>query len=335
MIRVGLAGFGLAGSVFHAPLIRATEGMELRGIHTSRDVPLRVDGLDDLLERSDLVVVATPNATHFDIAQAALNAGKHVIVDKPFTVTLSEADELITRAREVRRTLTVFQNRRWDSDFMTARKVLPSLGEVTLFEAHWDRFRPTIKTGWRENPQPGGGLFNDLGPHLIDQALALYGLPEAVSGDVQRQRRDALADDYFDVTLFYGTKRVCLRSSSLITEPRPRFAIYGMSGSFLRYGLDPQEGQLKAGTDPRSKEFGIDQQDGLLALADGKREWVKSERGNYLAFYEGVADAILKGQQVPVDPRDARAGLMIIDLARRSAELGQRLPVPVANLTVG
>lgn len=333
MIRVGLVGFGLAGSVFHAPLIGACERMELSGILTSRDVPARVDRIEELLDCSELVVIATPNSTHFDIAAAALDAGKHVIVDKPFTVTLPEADELIAKVRDSGQILTVFHNRRWDSDFMTARKILPSLGEIHLFEAHWDRFRPAIKKGWREIPQPGGGLFNDLGPHMIDQALTLFGLPDAVCGDVQRQRPAALADDYFDVTLLYGARRVTLRSSSLITAPRPRFALYGMSGSFLRYGLDPQEGQLKAGIDPRSQSFGVDKHDGLITLVDGTARSVRSERGNYLAFYEGVADAILNGAKVPVAPLDARTGLMLIDLARRSAELGQRLPVPDANLT--
>ena len=181
MIRVGLAGYGLAGAKFHAPLIRACERMELSAVLTSRDVPECVDSLDELLGRSDLVVVATPNTTHFEIASAALNAGKHVVVDKPFTVTLDEADSLIALARERGRMLTVFHNRRWDSDFLTVRKVLPRLGEVMLFEAHWDRFRPEIKAGWREVPQPGGGVLSDLGPHMIDQALLLFGMPQEIS----------------------------------------------------------------------------------------------------------------------------------------------------------
>src|SRR5439155_24829896 len=182
---------GLAGSVFHAPLIRACERMELAAVLTSRDVPERVGTLDELLERSDLVVVATPNTTHFEIAAAALKAGKHVVVDKPFAVTVEEADELIALAKPRERVLTVFHNRRWDSDFLTVRKVLPQLGEVMLFEAHWDRFRPEIKPGWREVPQPGGGMLSDLGPHMIDQALMLFGMPDAVTADVLAQRQGA------------------------------------------------------------------------------------------------------------------------------------------------
>ncbi|HZC38293.1 MAG TPA: Gfo/Idh/MocA family oxidoreductase, partial [Sphingomicrobium sp.] len=203
MIRVGLAGYGLAGSAFHAPLIRACERMQLAAVLTSRDVPERVGTLDDLLERCDLVVVATPNSAHFEIAAAALNAGKHVVVDKPFTVTLDEADELIALANACDRVLTVFHNRRWDSDFLTVRTLLSGtvpreegqsladVGEVMLFEAHWDRFRPEIKQGWREVPQPGGGVLSDLGPHMIDQALVLFGMPEAISADILAQREGA------------------------------------------------------------------------------------------------------------------------------------------------
>jgi predicted dehydrogenase len=333
VIRVGLVGYGLAGSAFHAPLIRACERMQLAAVLTSREVPERVGTLDEMLERCDLVVVATPNTTHFEIATAALNAGKHVVVDKPFTITMHEADDLIALATQQERVLTVFHNRRWDSDFLTVRKVLPSLSEVMLFEAHWDRLRPEIKQGWREVPQPGGGVLSDLGPHMIDQALVLFGMPDAVSADLLAQRDGAQVDDYFDLTLHYGERRVCLRCSTLIAEPRPRFAVHGTGGSFVKYGLDPQEAQLKAGMDARAGELGTGGSDGILTRPDGTQQTVPTERGDYPAFYEAVADAILDGAPVPVDPTDARAGLMLIDLARRAAALGQRLPVPAANST--
>jgi scyllo-inositol 2-dehydrogenase (NADP+) len=331
VIRVGLAGYGLAGASFHAPLIGACDRMELSAILTSREAPHRVDSFEELLERSDLVVIATPNTTHFELATAALHAGKHVVIDKPFTVTVPEADELIALAAERRRVLTVFHNRRWDSDFLTVRKTLPQLGDITLFEANWDRFRPQIKEGWREVPQPGGGVLSDLGPHMIDQALLLFGMPEAVSADVLTQRSQAKVDDYFDLTLHYGERRVCLRSSTLVAEPRPRFAIYGTGGSFVKYGLDPQERQLKSGMEPLAAEFGTGTPNGLLTGLEGFREEVPSERGNYRAFYEAVADCILGGAPVPVDPADARAGLVVIDLARRASELGQRLPLPASS----
>jgi scyllo-inositol 2-dehydrogenase (NADP+) len=333
VIRVGLAGYGLAGSVFHAPLIRACERMELSAVLTSRDVHGRVGTLEELLERSDLVVVATPNTTHCDLAAAALKAGKHVVVDKPFTVSVDEAEELIALADERQRVLTVFHNRRWDSDFLTVRKLFPELGEVKLFEAHWDRFRPAIKQGWREEPEPGSGLLSDLGPHLIDQALMLFGMPDAIGADICAQRGGAKVDDYFDLTLHYGARRACLKSSSLTAVPRPRFALYGTAGSFVKYGLDPQEAQLKAGIDPRNDAYALDSNDGTLTFGDGRTGKVPSERGDYLAFYESVADAILDGAPPPVAPQDARDGLLLIDLARRAAAQGQTLPVPAASST--
>src|SRR5437868_5310474 len=307
--------------------------MQLSAVQTSRDVPERVGTLDELLERSDLVVVATPNTMHFEMAAAALKAGKHVVVDKPVTVTLDEADDLIALANERERVLTVFHNRRWDSDFLTVRKLLPQLGEVMLFEAHWDRFRPEIKRGWREEPQPGGGVLSDLGPHMIDQALVLFGMPDAVSADVLAQRDGAEVDDYFDLTLHYGERRLCLRCSTLVAQPRPRFELHGTAGSFVKYGLDPQEAQLKAGMNPGDAGFAVDANDGTLTFGDRRQVEVPSERGNYLAFYEAVADAILDGARAPVDPADARAGLVLIDLARRAAAEGRRLSVPAASST--
>lgn len=335
MIRVGLTGYGLAGSVFHAPLIRACRRTELSAVLTARDAPARVATFDALLERSDLVVIATPNRTHADLAAAALHAGKHVVIDKPFAVTVAEADGLIGLARQDRRLLTVFQNRRWDSDFLTVRKVLPKLGEIMLLEAHWDRFRPGIKPGWRETPQPGGGVLNDLGPHMIDQALQLFGLPDAISADVLAQRAEAQVDDYFDLTLHYGERRVCLRSSTLVARPRPRFAVHGTGGSYVKFGLDPQEAQLKSGMNPCARKFGVDEGDGTLTLAGGSTGTVPTERGDYRSFYETVADAVLDGAPAPVDPASARDGLMLIALARRASALGRRLPVTAASSPEG
>jgi scyllo-inositol 2-dehydrogenase (NADP+) len=229
--------------------------------------------------------------------------------------------------------LTVFHNRRWDSDFLTVRKLFPELGEVKLFEAHWDRFRPAIKQGWREEPEPGSGLLSDLGPHLIDQALMLFGMPDSIGADICAQRGQAKVDDYFDLTLHYGARRVCLKSSSLIAAPRPRFALYGTAGSFVKYGLDPQEAQLKAGIDPKADGFALDESDGTLTFGDGRTAKVPTERGDYLAFYEAVADAILNGAPPPVAPQDARDGLLLIDLARRAAAQGRTLPVPAASST--
>ena len=333
MIRVGLIGYGLAGAVFHEPLIRACDRLKLSAVLTSRDHPLRVGSFDDLQDRSDLVVVASPNDSHFSLARAAIEAGKHVVVDKPLTVTVEEADALIVLAREADLTLTVFHNRRWAADFLTVRKILPRLGEPFLVEAHWDRFRPEVRERWREQPGPGAGLLADLGPHMIDEALQLFGMPDAVAADIFAQRPGASVDDYFDLTFHYGDRRVCLRASSLVSAPRPRFAVHGTGGSFVKHGLDPQEAQLQAGMDPRDARFGVEERSGTLTLPDGTVEQVPSERGCYLHFYEAVAASVLDGAPVPVDPRDARDGLLLIDLARRAAALGQRLPVPAASST--
>lgn len=325
MIRVGLAGYGLAGATFHAPLIRACERMELSAVLTSRDAPGAVRTFDELLERSDLVVVATPNATHFDIARAALHAGKHVVIDKPFTVTVAEADELIALAHDEDRKLTVFHNRRWDADFLTVRAVLPRVGEIQLFEAHWDRFRLAIREGWKEAPHEGTGLLADLGSHLIDQALTLFGAPEAVQADIAIQRPAARVDDYFAVTLHYGSMRAVLSASTLTAEPRPRFALHGTGGSFVKSGLDPQEQQLKEGVDPASSAFGVDPVDGLLTLPDGSQQSIAARRGSYGTFYEQLADALLGNSEVPVEPLSARDVMHIIELARKSAREGRRI----------
>ena len=332
-IRVGLVGYGLGGAVFHAPLIRACKRMELTAVQTSREIPNGVQTLDALLDESDLVVIASPNTTHFPIAKAALEAGKHVVVDKPFTISLDEADALIAVAKQHDRILTVFHNRRWDSDFLTLKRILPRIGAISLYEAHWDRFRPAIKQGWRETDEPGGGVWYDLGPHLLDQALQLFGMPESVSADIFAQRPNAKADDYFDVTLHYGSRRVCLRCSTLVADPRPRIAAHGSEASFVKFGLDQQEPALKGGANPLDPGFGIDERTGTLTFPDGGLQPVPNERGGYLAFYEAVADSILEGAPVPVDPADARDGLLLISLARRASELGRRLPVRDASST--
>lgn len=333
IISVGLVGYGLAGAVFHAPLIRACERMKLTGVLTSRDAPDRVGSFEELISRSDLVVIASPNASHHPIAKQGLEAGRHVVVDKPFTVTTEEADELIRLAENRQLVLSVFHNRRWDADFLTVREVLPQLGDLLLFEAHWDRFRPSIKKGWREQAGAGAGVWNDLGPHMVDQALQLFGMPHAIEADIVAQRNGALVDDYFDVTFQYSRMRVCIRSSSVVAEPRPRFSIHGTCGSFVKHGLDPQEGQLKAGMDPRDPRLGIDPRDGKFVHPDGRTEQVPTSRGNYLAFYDAIAAAILDGDSVPVRPEEARDGLALISLARRASELGQRIPVRAASST--
>jgi scyllo-inositol 2-dehydrogenase (NADP+) len=274
----------------------------------------------------DLVVISSPNRTHFPLAEAALRAGKHVVIDKPFTVSLEEADALIALAADRGRMLTIFHNRRWDGDFLTVRKMLPRLGTLRLYEAHWDRFRREIRPGWKDAADGGAGMLNDLGPHLIDQALVLFGMPEALSADILAQREGAAVDDYFALTFHYGAMRVVLGASTLVMDPRPRFALHGTDGSFVKYGLDPQEAALKAGADPRAVGADAAENFGTLTTEAGA-ERVPTEAGRYLAFYEGVVAAIRDGAPPPVDPADAREGLRLIELARRSSDEGRRIPV--------
>lgn len=342
MVNVGVIGFGLAGASFHAPLIEAVERLNLTAIVTSRTDEVAkafpkaavVPTAEALIADPSigLIVIATPNDLHAPLAKAALHAGKHVVIDKPFAVDPADGVELIALARERGLVLSVFHNRRWDADFLTVLDVLGggALGEVMLAELRWDRFRPGIKPGWREaTVEQGGGMLADLGPHLIDQALQLFGPPEAVTADIAAQRPDVVVDDYFELTLHYGERRVILSASTLVVTPRPRFSLHGSKGSFVKHGLDPQEAMLRAGATANDAGFGEEAPEafGTLTLADGQPELVPSIRGEWRRYYDGVADAILDGAPPPVDPADALTGLNLIALARRSAAEGRTLTV--------
>ena len=324
-VRVGLVGRGTAGTIFHAPLIRAVPALELAAVAGSADAAETI--ADPAIE---LIVIATPNATHFPLARAALEAGKHVVIDKPFALDIREADALIALAAAKGRRLSVFHNRRWDGDFLTVRRAVEenSLGDILLFEAHWDRFRPQPKPGWREGEGEGAGLLFDLGPHLIDQALLLFGMPEAVSADMAVQRPGAVADDYFSLTLLFGGgRRVLLGASNLVAAPRTRFALYGSGGSLIVRGLDTQEAALKAGGSPLEPGFG--EAGGAvratLTGADGAEAALPVLPGRWLGYYEAMAAAVRDEGPVPVDPADARAGLRLIEAARASAAEGRTI----------
>jgi len=341
-INVGMIGYGLAGASFHAPLIAAVERLKLAAIVTSRKDQVERDHPGVAVVASaealiadpgiDLIVIATPNDLHAPLAHAALKAGKHVVIDKPFALNPGAAAELIAVAGEHKRVLSVFHNRRWDSDFLTVQKMLDggALGEVMLAELRWDRFRPAIKPGWREaSVEDGGGMLADLGPHLIDQAIRLFGAPEALTADLAAQRVDVVVDDYFELTLHYGKRRVILSASTLVAAARPRFSLHGSLGSFVKYGLDPQEPFLRAGGKAGDPGYGEEPAAtfGTLTIGEGAPEAVPSARGDWRLYYEGVADAILDGAPPPVDPADALAGLELIALARRSSVEGRTMAV--------
>jgi scyllo-inositol 2-dehydrogenase (NADP+) len=332
-IDVGLLGFGMAGSIFHAPIIKAVPSLAITKVFTSRvldvarDLPAAaaVSTPEQVFADPsiELVVIATPNSTHAELARQALLAGKHVVIDKPMTTTSPDADALIELAAQRGRLLSVYHNRRWDNDFLTLRQLVETgrLGRVYAYESHFDRFRPAIKPGWREVPQPGSGVLFDLGSHLIDQALALFGMPETVTADVFAQRPEALVDDYFHIVLGYGDRRAIVHSSTLVREPGPHFAVHGNAGSFVKYGLDPQEAALKAGRPATTPDWGRDDPAayGTLVNAAGERETIVTLPGSYASFYAQMAAAVAEGAPVPVRAQSARDVVAVIELARQSA----------------
>ena len=267
-IGVAVAAYGSAARVFHIPLIRSTPGLELRTIVTRRPDEVRaalpeVTPVRDFARACadpaiDLVVIPTPNDTHAPLAAQALEAGKHVVVDKPFTLTVAEARSLLDLAADRGRLISVFQNRRWDADFLALRQVLASgaVGEPVQFESRMDRFRPEVPDRWRDRAGPGSGLWYDLGPHLVDQVLQLFGSPEAIFLDLATQRDRATTDDRFHALLRYDRLRVTLHATTLAAAETPRFALHGTRGSWIKYGTDPQEAALKAGYPARLPRLG-------------------------------------------------------------------------------
>jgi scyllo-inositol 2-dehydrogenase (NADP+) len=337
-IRTGLIGYGAAGATFHAPLIAAEPRLRLARIASSRreDIArafpeVQIDASPDALIESaevDLVVIATPNETHYPLALAALQAGRHVVIDKPFAVTVAEAETLVAESEKRGLKLSVFQNRRWDGDFLTVTDLIQRgvLGSINYFESHFDRFRPAIKQGWREQAKPGSGVFVDLGAHLIDQVLQLFGLPEAVTADIAIQREQAQIDDYFHMVLRYGRRRVVLHASTLASAPGARFTVHGSLGSLVITGLDGQEAALKAGKTPESNDWSSSAytSTAILTRADEK-EVIEVAAGDYPSFYRGMAAAIAGEGEVPVDPRQALDVMRIIELAQRSASEGRTI----------
>src|SRR5271154_3866055 len=279
----------------------------------------------------DIIVIATPNTTHFELAHKGLTAGKHVVVDKPFTNTVAEATELIKLARSRGKLLSVFQSRRWDGDFLTLRKLLADglLGRISVFESHYDRYRPEPRVRWREQDVPGAGLWFDLGPHLVDQALQLFGPPESLYADLEIQRTNGLANDYFHVVLRCGKMRAILHGSSLVATETARFAVHGTLGSYIKFGMDSQEESLKRGEIPGTPDWGIDPKLGSLITKkdDGfEMRQVQNIPGNYLGFYEGLRNAIVSGGQNPVPAEDGLAVINVLETALKSSVARAELP---------
>lgn len=336
MLKVGLIGFGLAGQAFHAPIIQGTEGLELACV-LERSTSLAKEKypgvriartLDEMLadEEIRLCVVATPNTTHFPLTRDCLLAGRDVLVDKPFTPTLKEAEELVHLAQQQKRVLTVYHSRRWDGDFQTVKKIVEAgtLGEIGEYESRFDRFRPKGQPDrWRERPGPGAGVLFDLGPHLIDQAMILFGTPQAITTRLLYQRGGEV-DDAFDVCLEYARFRATLRARVIAYAPGPRFIVHGTKGSFLKSGMDPQEDLLRSGKIPAGKDWGNWGEDpeelwGTLSLAEGNtQQRVETEIGDYRRVYANLRDAILKGTPLEVTTEQALRTMKALELAHRS-----------------
>lgn len=342
IIRVGLIGFGVGGQVFHAPVLTTVKGLELVKIRAAKPEQVNIakakypgaaivntseEIFDD--ENIDLIVIATPNTSHFPLAMQALQAGKHVVVDKPFTINTKEADELIALAASKNLVLSVYHDRRFDSDFQTLQKIIKNkfLGGIVELESRYDRFRNFLKpNAWREEDAPGAGILYDLGSHLIDQVQVLFGLPEAVTADLRVQRKGAKAVDNFEVILHYPGIKASIKGGMLIREPLPRFILLGNDGSFVKYGLDVQEEALKAGFNSLTKsKWGIEPPDiwGTLNTEVNGQHFVgkiESEKGDYAAYYLNIYHTILGKENLIVTPLQARNTIRIIELAMQSQQ---------------
>ncbi len=354
-LQVALIGHGYVGRTFHAPLIAATPGLRLALIASSGDPAalqarwpgVRVEPDYHAAATAvgiDLVVIATPNDSHHPLARAALLAGKAVVIDKPFTVTLDEAQDLVSMARERGQLLSVFHNRRWDGDFLTVQAQIAAgtLGEVREFVSRFDRYDPIPRDRWRERAGPGAGLWFDLGPHLVDQALCLFGAPDTVTGDLAILRDGSEAVDFAQVTLGYTApmRRVVLHCTRLAALPAARFEVHGQLGSLVSEGLDVQEDQLKLdltpgapgwGEDPRPLRW-MDWRDAAPHLPQPANTRQPREArslprltGRYPAYYAGIRDALTRGSPNPVTPESALLTMRVMDLAMKSAELGRTL----------
>jgi len=347
MINVGLIGFGLAGRSFHDPVISSVPGMRLaailqrQGDEAASAYPQAkiVRSLDELLAIPDLqlIVIATPNDTHAPFARAALAAGRNVVVDKPFTTSYQEAVDLVKFAEKFGKLLTVYQNRRYDGDFQAIRQLVAegALGRIVRFETNYDRFRPNLKpNAWREKPEPGAGILFDIGPHLIDQAMILFGKPEAITADVRIEREGGLADDGFDIMFHYPKcMRAVLSSNILAAVSRPRFLLFGTKGAFLKQTVDPQENNLRFGKIPKEGPWGAEPEEnwGLLTLSDGTnttQRRIPSGTGDYRDYYANVRD-VIEGKAQPFVPLPYALNVMnALELCRESSDARRTVPWP-------
>jgi scyllo-inositol 2-dehydrogenase (NADP+) len=341
-IKTLQVGYGLSAKAFHLPFLKINNSFQLTGVvqprgNASREELTTVNhyrNLDEALEQGDaeLVIISAPNEHHAPMALQALRSGRHVVIEKPFALTVAEAEEISKVAKEENRILTVFHNRRWDADFLTLKKLLQEekIGRPVMLVSRFDRFRPQIKWSWKEEPKQGAGNFYNLGPHLIDQALQLFGWPAEVYAHIRTERREANTEDAFDLHLYYAGLTVHLGASSLVSASWPRFSLLGTKGSYTKWGLDPQEELLVAGVLPSAPDWGTEKPEDWGTLTLGDNDGTSSQPypslpGDYNAFFTGLAGAIRQGGPNPVPPHEALQVMQIIELAYRSQEEGRRI----------
>ena len=334
MINVAIIGFGLSGRYLQAPFFENNIHFNLKIILSNSQNPQDyfpnvkvVKNINEIIndENIDLVSICSPNETHFEYAKLALLAGKHVLVEKPFTASSNEAEELIMLARQQKKVLTVFQNRRFDSDFITVKKLIESgeLGEILNFEIHYNRFKPELNPKkWKENPAPGSGIIYDLGAHIIDQAIALFGVPIKVYGQTFKQRENSSIDDAFDIKMDYGKFKVTLRSSLMVREDSPRYIINGTKASFVKYGIDVQEEHLKAGKSITDKDFGIEPtiNNGTLFFEINNlpvQKKIPTMPGNWELLFENIYEAVTNNAALIITTEDVLEQIKIIETVKQ------------------
>lgn len=337
-IRTGLCAFGMSGKVFHAPFLSCMPQFDFSAVVERRQKKaaetypgvVSYNDLDSLLADNslELIIVNTPNGTHYEFAKKALEAGKNVIVEKPFTANVAQAKELVELASSKNLFLVVFQNRRWDNDFMAVKEVIEKelLGKLVEMEIHYDRYKPELNEvkKHKEKPGPAVGNIYDLGPHLIDQAIVLFGKPDAVFALVQSHRESSLVDDYFDIKLLYNNFNCSLKSSLLVREALPAYIVHGERGSFIKTRSDIQETDLQAGKSPCAPEWGSEDEAnwGLLHTTTDKgeiRELYPSLKGNYKGFFEKVYNSLRRGDAPPIELKDSVLNIRIIEAALESS----------------
>ncbi len=338
-VITALLSYGMSGELFHAPFLEVHSGFQLKTVveRSKEKIRLRYPQVQSVKDRQsvlqdesiELIVVNTPNGTHYEYTKEALEAGKHVVVEKPFTINTTEADELIALAKKKNRILTVFQSRRFDGDFRTLQKVINEgmVGRIAEFEAHYDRFRNYVEpNSWKEESSPGTGILYNLGSHMLDQVLVLFGMPDEVDARIGAQRTGGKVDDYYDIRLSYKDFLVIVKSSYLVREQGPRYVLHGTEGSFIKYGIDAQEQALKEGKLPGTAGWGTEEKSSwgrINSTINGVHveEQVETLKGDYMDFYQNVYEAIRENKPLAVKPEEARQVIQLIELSYKSNQL--------------